>query len=640
MSILTFPVSTSKTAFQGPLSEFIFNRTYAKWRPEDNRRETWSETVFRYMDFMQENLGNQLTHKEYNEVWSAIHDMQVMPSMRLLWSAGAAARVNNVAAYNCAFIVPEAIDDFAEIMYLSMSGTGVGYSVENAALSNLPMVSRTQATYTFDFVIADSREGWCDALKFGMHMWFIGNEVNYDYSQLRPAGARLKTMGGQSSGPEPLRRCLEFTREVINSRRGQRLTTLNVHDIICKIGEVVMAGGVRRSAFLSLSELRDTLMRDCKAGQFYLTEGQRSMANNSAIYDAKPAATEFIEEWLALIKSGSGERGVFNRGDIMTQVPERRRPYLVDSLVGCNPCAEIILRTKQFCNLSEIVARPTDTLDSLLRKARVAAILGTYQSSLTNFEYISPKWKENCEQERLLGVSITGILDCALLKFPMALESIREEVVRVNTEYAQRFGISPSTATTAVKPSGTVSLLVNSSSGIHPRFAPFYIRRVRINSTDPLFKLMKAQGMPYKPEVGQDEETANTYVLEFPVAAPKDSVFAKDMTWHDQLESWLLLKKWYTEHNPSCTVYVGEDEWVPVAAWVYEHWEQIGGISFLPRTGHVYQLAPYEEITEAEYHTMLASMPKIDYTQLLHYEQEDCTVGSKELACMGGSCEL
>lgn len=632
------------------LGKFVYMRTYARWIEDEGRRETWVETVARYVDFMRENMGDQLTDDEYNMVTEAILKQEVMPSMRLLQFSGKAARATNVSAYNCSFIAPSAIEDFAEVMYISMCGTGVGFAVESQNIQMLPQIQIQSGEMLPAHVVADSKEGWCDALTLGIETWFAGKDITFDYTGVRPAGARLKTIGGKSSGPEPLRNLLDFARAKIFSRQGRRLTNLNAHDILCKIGEVVVAGGVRRSAMISLSDLDDGAMRDAKKGQFYFTEPQRSIANNSAVYDEKPSNEVLMDEWTALIKSGSGERGIFNRGSLATSLPERRlkdwnenniiQNGRIYGFVGTNPCAEIILQSKQFCNLSEVIARADDTLESLSRKIRVATLLGTYQSSLTKFPYLSKEWKENCERERLLGVSVTGQWDCEFARDPEVLQQLKDQSIAINKEYADRFGVNASTCITCVKPSGTVSQTVDCASGMHPRHAPYYIRRIRISATDALFKMLRDQGVPAHPEVGQNEANATTYVLEFPVKAPDGAITKDDITALDQLEHWKTVKTSYTEHNPSVTVSVGEEEWIGVLNWVNDNWDIVGGLSFLPRSNHVYQLAPYEEITKAQYEAMLARFNEVDYSQLVSYERTDETEIKAQLACVGGTCEL
>lgn len=632
----------SKKYFRNELAEFIYFRTYSRWMDEENRRETWIETVDRYIAFMKENLGSRLTAVEYEEIREAILKQEIMPSMRLMWSAGNAAKKTNVSAYNCSYIAPDKLEDFAEIMYLLMCGAGVGFSVESQTVQRLPIIKRQNGKKIKTHIIEDSKEGWGYALTLGMKTWYSGKDIAFDYSKLRPAGARLMTMGGRSSGPEPLRALLDFAREKILERQGKRLSNLDVHDIICKIGEVVVMGGVRRSALISLSDLDDEEMRDAKKGQFYLSEPQRQMANNSAVYNKKPSATQFMEEWLALAKSGTGERGIFNRGGLEKQLPPRRwKIFKKDAeTAGANPCGEIVLKSKQFCNLTEVICRAEDTEEILLRKLRLATILGTYQSTLTNFPYISKEWKKNCEEERLLGVSLTGQWDCPAVRKPEALQKLREQAIKVNQEYAKRFGINASSAITCVKPSGTVSQLVDSASGMHPRHSAYYIRRIRISATDPLFHMFKDQKFPYKPEVGQLETSASTYVLEFPVKAPENAVTRNALTAADQLAHWKLVKENYTEHNPSVTVSVGEEEWVSTANWLYDNWDIIGGLSFLPREEHAYLLPPYEEITEEKYEELIDKLPEIDFSRIVIYEKEDTTQGAKELACVAGVCEI
>ena len=645
----------SKRYFEGNmLGEFVYLRTYAKWIPEEGRRETWIETVDRYVTFMKENLGNKLTEKEYVEVRTAILKQEIMPSMRLMQFAGESARRCNTCAYNCTFTAPTKLEDFAEIMYLSMQGCGVGFAVESQNIEQLPQIMKQTGQKLSTLVIPDDKEGWCDALTLGLKTWYSGKDITFDFSLIRPAGARLKVMGGKASGPEPLRSLLAFAREKILARQGRRLRAIDAHDIICKIGECVVAGGVRRTAMISLSDLDDVEMRDAKKGQFYMTDPHRSVANNSAVYETQPTNAQLMDEWVALMKSGSGERGIFNRGSLTATLPKRRSAYftklgfiseegVVQGSVGTNPCAEIILQSKQFCNLSEVIARADDTETSLVRKARLAAILGTYQSTLTKFKYISKEWTDHCKTERLLGVSITGQWDSPAVRHGEVLKKLKDVTVRTNATYAKRFGVEQSMAVTAVKPSGTVSQAFNCASGIHPRHAPYYIRRVRISATDSLFKLMCDQGVPYYPEVGQSVEEANTFVLEFPVRSPdhsKEARFKDDFSAIEQLEYWKRVKLNYTEHNPSATVSVSENEWIGVVDWLQKNWDIIGGLSFLPRANHVYRLAPYEAITKEEYEERMSRFPKVDYSRLYAYERQDESDMKKELACAGGVCEI
>lgn len=634
----------SKKYFRNALGEFIGYLIYARWIPEEGRRETYIETVGRYINFMKENLGTKISDEDYDELYKAILQQEVLPSMRLLWSAGPAAKATNVAAYNCSYIAITNIRDFGEILYISMCGTGVGFSVEEKAVQCLPQIKTQTGEILETHVIGDSKEGWADALILGFTTWFSGKDINFDFSLLRPAGARLKTMGGKSSGPAPLRSLLTFCRAKILSRQGRRLSTIDVHDIACKIGECVVMGGVRRSALISLSDLDDLAMRDAKKGQFYVTNPERSMANNSTIYNSKPTSAEFLEEWLALVKSGSGERGIFNRGSLVKQLPSRRLRVIKSDLdlMGGNPCGEIDLVSKEFCNLSEIVAREGDTRETLLRKVRLATILGTYQATLTNFPYLSEEWKRNCEKERLLGVSITGQWDSSVVRDKKILRELKLEAIRTNQLYAAKFGINFSTCITCVKPSGNGSQLIDASSGMHPRYAKYYIRRVRISPHEALFKMLKDQKVSYHPEVGQVDGLASVYVLEFPVKAPEGSVTRNDLTAIEQLEYWKKVKLHYTEHNPSVTISVGNDEWIAVANWLYENWDILGGLSFLPREDHVYQLAPYEEITEELYNKLVKDFPNIDFSQILAYEKSEdfLGMGSQELACAVGSCEV
>ncbi len=994
-----------------PLGEFVYLRTYARWIESEQRRETWIETVDRYVNFMKENLGDKLKKREYAEIREAILNQEVMPSMRAMQFAGAPAKKCNTCFYNCSFTAPVKLEDFAEIMYLSMQGCGVGYAVESYNIQQLPQIDRQTGEKLNTHVVADTKEGWCDSLTLGLNAWYSGRDVDFDFSLIRLAGARLKTMGGKASGPEPLRNLLAFARDRILKRQGRRLRNIDAHDIICKIGECVVAGGVRRTAMISLSDLDDVEIRDAKKGQFFLTDPHRSVANNSAVYETKPTNAELMDEWVALMKSGTGERGIFNRGSLEKTMPDRRLKFLQKKhgkkngfigQVGTNPCVpadtwvttadgarqvrdlinvpflalvngkeyeskkgffetgtkdvyeiktkdgftvratenhqvltvsyktrkvqknawkridelsigdslvlhdhkhsvwkgagtdtegwllgsllgdgniekegkanldywgdnrgnmmtlaasrvhetvggrsdlrghlsrtgyarvgsvalgtyaasygmtyghkivtddierasssfyegflrgwfdadgsiqgtqkkgvsirlasstrenlvraqrmlarlgiiaslyenrriagwrmlpdgkggqksywceaqheliiandnmqtfsrrigfadtakkerlvhalgaymrvqnseafsspvvgislvgaesvydctvdgahafdanglyvhncgEIILQSKEFCNLSEVIARASDTEKTLLKKAKLATLLGTYQSTLTNFNYISKEWKENCEAERLLGVSITGQWDSPAVRNAKTLHKMRAITQRANQAYAKRFGVNPSNSITCVKPSGTVSQAFDCSSGIHPRYSQYYIRRIRISATDSLFKVARDQGIPHSPEVGQTTGEANTYVLEFPVKAPPGSIFKDDISALEQLEYWKTVKLNFTEHNPSATISVGDEEWVAVVAWLYENWDIVGGLSFLPRSNHVYRLAPYESIDQKTYETLAARFPQVDYSKLVIYERTDETEQAKELACAGGTCEI
>lgn len=634
-------VAESAAYFNSSYQEFIFYQFYARWRDDLGRREAWVEAIDRFMAYMRKKLKNSLSDAEYEEVRTAILRREICPSMRLLWSAGEACDATNVCAYNCAYIAPVSWRDLSEIMYVSMCGAGCGFAVEEENVSQFPEIKKQTGKKRAAIVVEDSKEGWCEAFVQACDAWASGYDVHIDYSLLRPAGARLKTMGGRSSGPVPLRNLMVFARDKILSRQGGRLTTLDLHDIICQIGLIVVAGGVRRSALISLSELGDQPMRDAKKGAFWQTEGQRSMANDSAIYKAKPSAGEFLEEWTALVTSGSGERGIFNRGGLERQVPPRRWKAIASQLqMGVNPCGEIYLRSKQFCNLSSIVVRPEDTMKSLRRKIRLAALVGTYQATLTDFGYLNDAWHKNCDEEQLLGVSITGYYDNKIVRNDANLETLRKEAVEANRLYAGRFGARQSTAVTCVKPHGNSGQLLGVGSGMHPWFAKYYIRRVRISVNDPLLQLAKDQGVPVHPEVGYSSATATTMVLEFPVKAPEGAITASDVPALTMLEEWKRLKLHFTEHNPSVTIYASDDEWLKIANFVYENWDIVGGLSFLPRNDHVYQLAPYEAISKEEYEERVKALGALDFSRLVAYERDDQTTGAKELACAGGICEL
>jgi len=634
-------VEESSKYFSSPYSEYIFYQFYSRWVPELGRRETWIETVDRYMAYMKENMEDKLSKAEYEEVRQAILNQDICPSMRLLWSAGKACRQSNVWAYNCSYIAPTCPQDLGEIMYVSMCGAGLGFAVEWENVQQFPQIKKQTKEKPAVHIIDDSKEGWADAFVLGLKAWFDGKDVKFDYSMIRPAGARLETAGGRASGPQPLMDLMEFAKRKILAKQGRRLSNLDMHDIICQIGMIVVAGGVRRSALISLSELEDTEMRDAKKGQFYLTEGQRSMANNSAVYNAKPNAEEFLDEWTALVKSKSGERGIFNRAGLEKQLPARRWEMVKDEKqLGLNPCGEIYLRSKQFCNLTSIVIRPKDTVATLKKKMELATLLGTYQSTLTNFGYLSKKWKENCEEERLLGVSLTGYYDNPIVRSDKVLDTLKADSIETNKKYAKRFGINPSTAITCVKPHGNSGQLLGVGSGMHPWFAPYFIRRVRISHTDTLLRMARDQGVPCLPEVGQSESSATTFVLEFPVKAPEGAIFKDEVSALDLMKEWKRLKEHYVEHNPSATIYVGPDEWIAVGNFVYENWDWVGGLSFLPRSEHVYQLAPYEAITKEEYERRTRNLGKIDFSKLSQYEAVDNTTGAKEFACVSGVCEI
>lgn len=634
-------VAESSKYFQSSYQEMIFYQFYSRWQPELGRRETWIEAIDRYMAYMKLKVGDSLTDTEYDEIRDALLNQEICPSMRLLWSAGKACDATNVTAYNCAYVAPTNWKDLSEIMYVSMCGAGCGFAVENENVSQFPVIKEQTGKKLDKIVVDDSRDGWCEAFLLAATAWADGSGVEIDYSMVRPAGARLETMGGRASGPAPLIELMDFARAKMLAAQGRQLTALELHDIICQIGLIVVAGGVRRSALISLSELKDTDMRDSKAGNFWENNGQRSMANNSAVYETKPSAADFLDEWTALVKSGTGERGIFNRGELVNQVPDRRWQKLKDQKqVGVNPCGEIYLRSKQFCNLTSIVVRPDDTMEDLSRKMRLATLLGTYQATLTDFGYLGDDWKKNCEEEQLLGVSITGYFDNDLIRNDDNLDQLREESIKANELYSARFGSNKSTAITCVKPHGNSGQLLYVGSGMHPWFSKYYIRRVRISVNDPLMKMVEQQGIPVLPEVGYSTSTASTMVMEFPIKAPEGALTNKDLSAIDMLTEWKRLKEHFTEHNPSVTIYSSDEEWLDIANFVYKNWDNVGGLSFLPRSEHVYQLAPYEEITEEEYNLRKDTFKDIDFSMLSDFEKEDQTTGAKELACVGGNCEV
>lgn len=634
-------VRESSKYFAGSYNEFIFYRTYSRWVPEKGRRETWVEAIDRFVDYMKKDLGNKLTRREYSDVRTAILSQEICPSMRLLWSAGKSCRESNVWAYNCSYVAPTNWQDLGEIMYILMCGAGLGFAVESENTQQFPQIKKYTGKKIPKHIVGDAKEGWADAFVLGLKTWTDGKEVEFDYSKIRPNGARLKTAGGRASGPQPLMDLMQFSRKKILSRQNKRLTNIDLHDIICQIGLIVVAGGVRRSALISLSELEDAKMRDSKKGQFWAENGQRSMANNSAVYTEKPSAGEFLDEWVALIKSGTGERGIFNRGGLQNQIPERRWEKIKNKeQIGVNPCGEILLQSKQFCNLTSIVVRPRDTVTELKRKVRLATIIGTYQATLTNFKYLSKEWKKNCEDEALLGVSITGYYDNKIIREKGTLKALRNESIKTNKKYAERFGINPSTSITTIKPHGNSGQLLNVGSGMHPWHSPYFIRRVRISKNDPLYQFAKDQGVPVFPEVGYSTSSSTTMVLEFPVKAPRGAKFKDDISALDLLHEWKNLKENYVEHNPSATIYVSPDEWMSVGNFVYENWDIVGGLSFLPRNDHVYQLAPYEEITKEEYEKKSKAISDMDFSKLVHYEENDNTTGAKEFACVSGVCTI
>jgi len=638
-------MSNLPTSYQ----QFIHLSRYSRWLEEEGRRENWEETVDRYISFFKEHLERTLGYKMGPTVKSEIRDsilgLEVMPSMRCLMTAGEALKKDSVAGYNCSYLAINRVRAFDEVLYALMCGTGVGFSVERDYVKKLPTIAEEFEDSDTTIVVQDSRIGWCKAYRELVSLLITGRVPKWDMSRVRPSGSRLKTFGGRSSGPESLDDLFGFTVEIFKRGAGRKLTSIECHDLVCKIAEIVVVGGVRRSALLSLSSLTDERMRAAKQGQWWVIEPQRALSNNSVCYKEKPDIGIFMEEWLSLYKSKSGERGIFNRESAQKTVAknERRDP---NHEFGTNPCSEIILRDREFCNLSEIIARGDDTVESLKRKVRLAAIIGTWQSTLTDFRYLSAEWKKNCEEERLLGVSITGIMDSILLngskstvgKLPALLEELRQIAVDTNKEWASRLGINPSVAITCVKPSGTVSQLVDSASGIHARHNPQYVRTVRASSKDPLCIFMQDKGFPYEPCHMKPD---TTMVFSFPIESPKNAIFRKDMSALEQLDLWLLYQKHWCEHKPSITVSVKEEEWLDVGAWVYNNFDDVCGVSFLPFSDHSYKQAPYQDCSKKEYKDLLKKMPKgVDWNDLQEYEKEDNTAGSQTLACSGNSCEV
>ena len=634
--------------------EFIHLSRYSRWLPEKERRETWSETVSRYFDFFTEHLKElhdyKLTKSLREELEGAVLSLRVMPSMRCLMTAGEALKRENIAGYNCSYVAIDRPSAFDEILYVLMNGTGVGFSVERQFVSQLPTIAEEFHPSDTVIVVADSKLGWAKALKELVGMLYIGQIPQWDMSKIRPAGSPLKTFGGRASGPEPLEALFNFTVNVFKNANGRKLSSIECHDIVCKIAEIVVVGGVRRSALISLSNLSDDRMRAAKHGQWWTTEPQRALANNSACYTEKPDIGVFMDEWKALYESKSGERGIFNRESAVKMAEKSGRRNTEDYDFGTNPCSEIILRNREFCNLSEVVVRVTDTRKTLLEKVRLATILGTFQSTLVNFKYVSSAWRKNCEEERLLGVSLTGIMDNPLTngkeyfertqahKLPTILQDLRNEAVRTNAEFAKKIGINQSVAVTCIKPSGTVSQLVDAASGIHARHNPYYIRTVRGDKKDPLTKMMMDAGFPVEDDAMNPSHTS---VFSFPMKVDEGAVFRTDLTAIEQLELWLTYQKYWCEHKPSVTISVKEDEWFDVGAWVYKHFDYMSGVSFLPFTEHTYKQAPYQDIKKEEYELLLEQMPKeVEWSKLSEYEKTDMTIGSQELACAAGGCEI
>ena len=628
---------------------FIHTSRYARWLDEENRRETWVETVDRYMEnvvtgVLIKDTGGLLTEKQaavYHKIEEAILNLQIMPSMRALMTAGPAMERDNTSGYNCAYMAVDDPKAFDEAMFILLCGTGVGFSVERQYVSKLPDIPELMFKSEDTIIVADSKEGWAKALRKVLAYLYSGEIPNWDVSKVRPAGAKLKTFGGRASGPAPLVELFNFAINMFIAAKGRKLSSIECHDLMCKIGEVVVVGGVRRSAMISLSNLSDDRMRHAKSGQWWEKNGQRALANNSVAYTEKPDMETFMREWLSLVESKSGERGIFSRPASKKQAAKNGRRDANHDF-GTNPCSEIILRPQQFCNLTEVVVRATDTLKDLEEKVRLATILGTIQSTFTNFPYLRKVWQKNTEEERLLGVSLTGIMDNAMMSRGLNLSNILEKLksvaIATNAEWADRLGIPTSTAITCVKPSGTVSQLVDSASGIHARHSDYYIRTVRGDNKDPLTQFMKDQGIPSEPDVMKPDATT---VFSFPQRSPEGAVTRNDMSALEQLKLWMTYQRHWCEHKPSVTITVKDDEWMEVGAWVYKNFDEVSGVSFLPHSDHTYQQAPYQECSEREYLDALAIMPeRIDWARLSEYETEDTSKGTSTFACVSGSCEL
>lgn len=620
---------------------FIATSRYARWIEEKGRRETWDETVHRYIDYLQYHIPYSLKDEEWKELEQAILGLEVMPSMRALMTAGVAADRDNTCIYNCSYVAVDHPRAFDEAMFILLCGTGVGFSVERQAISQLPEIPNTIDQSEDFIVVQDSKEGWAKALRKLISLLYTGDIPTWDLGKIRPAGSRLKTFGGRASGPEPLNDLFKFVVAKFKGAAGRKLNSIECHDIMCKIGEVVVVGGVRRSAMISLSNLSDTRMSHAKSGSWWENEPQRALANNSACYTEKPDSETFLREWLALVESKSGERGIFSRVAAEAHVAKNGRRE-TGYAWGTNPCSEIILRSNQFCNLTEVVVRETDDLKSLKRKVRLATVLGTIQSTFTKMPYLRPIWTKNTSEERLLGVSLTGIMDHPVLgknvDSPKWLAEMKQVAIDVNEDYSLRLGIEASAAITCVKPSGTVSQLVDSASGIHARHSDYYIRTVRGDNKDPLTQFLKDSGIPSEPDVMKPDATT---VFSFPTKSPASAITRNVMTAIEQLELWKTYAEVWCEHKPSVTVTVRDHEWMEVGAWVYKHFDLCSGISFLPHSDHTYAQAPYQECTAAEYADMKQKMPiSIDWSALSLYEKEDHTSGSQTLACTSGACEI
>ena len=623
--------------FPTPLQRFQFFDKYSRFNYELGRRETWIETVDRSVDFLHELAGSRLPAETYERIRRAILEMRAMPSMRLLAMAGPAARRNNVTIYNCSYQPVDSIDSFTEALLISMSGCGVGYSVESRYVENFPRIRRQNGTDPSIFTVEDSAEGWAEALRTGLETWFEGGDVRFDLSLLRQSGAPLRTKGGRASGPEPLRAMLEFVRARILARQGSFLRPLDAHDVMCAVGNAAVSGGVRRTAMISLFDYDDEEMRLCKSGDFERDNNQRWNANNSAVWtEGGLTQVEFARHFLDMVQSGRGEPGIFNRQMATSMRPARRAA----AAFGTNPCGEIILRPWQFCNLTAAVARQGDTFESLNEKVEIATIIGTIQSMATHFPGLRSQWKENCEEERLLGVDITGQMDSPIAQEAEVKDRLLANAIEVNKQTARALGINQSAAISCVKPSGNSSQLLDCSSGLHARWAPYYIRNIRVASHSPIFKVMRDAGVPMDPENGQLAQNANTWVIHFPVKAPDGAITRNDRSALEQCEYWLQNKLHWTEHNPSVTITYRPEEMIDLMKWVWDHRDMIGGMAFLPAFDAQYAQLPYVEITRQEYERLAAEFPEVDFSKIYRYEEDDRTTAAQELACTAGVCEV
>ena len=626
----------SDVYFGNQVQKFQFFDKYSRFNYDLGRRETWKETVDRSVDYLHELSGGKLSVTEYKRIRNAILEMKATPSMRLLAMAGPAARRNNIAIYNCSYQPVDSIDSFVEALLISMNGCGVGFSVESKYVENLPRVKRQDGLETKQMLIEDTTEGWAEALRAGLSVWFEGGDIRFDYSGLRPAGAILRTKGGRSSGPEPFRKMMEFVRERIFSRQGSFLRAIDAHDIMCEVGNAAVSGGMRRTAMISLFDFDDKEMWDCKSGDFERDNSQRWNANNSAVWPLSGLTQlEVTKQMLEIVKSGRGEPGIFNRQSAIDMRPARRS--VAD--FGTNPCGEIILRPHEFCNLSIAIARHEDTYDSLKEKVEVATMIGTIQAMATNFPGLRSTWKKNCEEERLLGVDINGQMDSPVVQDPAVQNRLKQVALETNRVMAEKLGINQAAAVTCVKPSGNSSQLFNCSSGIHARWSPYYVRNIRVSTHSTIYKVLKAEKVPMDPENGQIEETANTWVIHFPVKSPDGAVTRKGLSAMAQCNYWLQNKINWTEHNPSVTITYHPDEVIDLIKWVWEHKNMIGGMSFLPAFDAAYSQMPYQEIDKEEYEKLISSFPSIDFSKLYRYEEEDYTKAAQELACVSG-CDI